>query len=253
MATVTGKTSLKIDDLINDQIIDAEVDPSGNLLFETRGGSVINAGQVAPRDSPTFTGDPKAPTPPTADNDTSIATTAYVRALVAQELATQRTQLLLDNHPVGSIYFTESPTNPSSIFGGTWVAYGSGRVPVGVDPTQTEFDVVGKTGGEKKHTILDTELPPHTHGMTHTHSTPNHTHPGINTGGNTLEWENAALAAGTVAGVRAAGDASITVNSGGAGTTGGASASVTGSGPGTNQGANVLQPYITCYMWKRTA
>jgi hypothetical protein len=30
--------------------------------------------------SPTFTGDPKAPTPATADNDTSIATTAYVQA-----------------------------------------------------------------------------------------------------------------------------------------------------------------------------
>jgi microcystin-dependent protein len=30
--------------------------------------------------SPTFTGDPKAPTPLTADNDTSIATTAYVKA-----------------------------------------------------------------------------------------------------------------------------------------------------------------------------
>jgi hypothetical protein len=30
--------------------------------------------------NPTFTGDPKAPTPPTADNDTSIATTAFVKA-----------------------------------------------------------------------------------------------------------------------------------------------------------------------------
>ena len=34
----------------------------------------------APLGSPTFTGDPKAPTPATADNDTSIATTAYVKA-----------------------------------------------------------------------------------------------------------------------------------------------------------------------------
>jgi hypothetical protein len=35
---------------------------------------------AAPLASPTFTGDPKAPTPATADNDTSIATTAYVQA-----------------------------------------------------------------------------------------------------------------------------------------------------------------------------
>jgi hypothetical protein len=34
----------------------------------------------APLASPTFTGDPKAPTPLTADNDTSIATTAFVKA-----------------------------------------------------------------------------------------------------------------------------------------------------------------------------
>ena len=37
----------------------------------------------APLTSPTFTGDPKAPTPATADNDTSIATTAYVKANLA--------------------------------------------------------------------------------------------------------------------------------------------------------------------------
>ena len=34
---------------------------------------------AAPLASPTFTGDPKAPTPTTADNDTSVATTAYVK------------------------------------------------------------------------------------------------------------------------------------------------------------------------------
>jgi hypothetical protein len=37
-------------------------------------------GNYAPIASPTFTGDPKAPTPATADNDTSIATTAFVKA-----------------------------------------------------------------------------------------------------------------------------------------------------------------------------
>lgn len=38
------------------------------------------AATYAPLASPTFTGDPKAPTPLTADNDTSIATTAFVKA-----------------------------------------------------------------------------------------------------------------------------------------------------------------------------
>lgn len=41
---------------------------------------IAGPGFVAPLASPTFTGDPKAPTPATADNDTSIATTAFVKA-----------------------------------------------------------------------------------------------------------------------------------------------------------------------------
>lgn len=42
-------------------------------------GSVIPA-TVAPLNSPTFTGDPKAPTATAGDDDTSIATTAFVQA-----------------------------------------------------------------------------------------------------------------------------------------------------------------------------
>ena len=37
----------------------------------------------APLASPTFTGDPKAPTPTAGDNDTSVATTAFVTAAIA--------------------------------------------------------------------------------------------------------------------------------------------------------------------------
>lgn len=47
------------------------------------GGPLSN---YAPLASPTFTGDPKAPTPLTADNDTSIATTAFVKAVAGSYL-----------------------------------------------------------------------------------------------------------------------------------------------------------------------
>lgn len=43
-------------------------------------------------------------------------------------------------YPVGSIYLSVNSTNPGSIFGGTWVAFGAGRVLVGVDAN--ELDVV---------------------------------------------------------------------------------------------------------------
>jgi hypothetical protein len=42
--------------------------------------AVGGGGGPIPTNSPVFTGDPQAPTPATADNDTSIATTAFVKA-----------------------------------------------------------------------------------------------------------------------------------------------------------------------------
>ena len=53
--------------------------------------------------------------------------------------------------PVDSIYFTASPVNPGSaggVFAGTtWVAWGEGQVPVGVDTGVPQFNTVEKTGG----------------------------------------------------------------------------------------------------------
>jgi microcystin-dependent protein len=52
-----------------------------------------------------------------------------------------------------------------------------GRVPVGADPTQTEFDVLGETGGEKTHLLTAAEMPTHSHTQdSHTHTQTAHTH-----------------------------------------------------------------------------
>ena len=68
-------------------------------------------------------------------------------------------------YPVGSIYINASvSTNPSTLFGfGTWVEFGKGRVLVGVDTGQTEFDTLGETGGAKTHTLTINEMPAHSH------------------------------------------------------------------------------------------
>ena len=38
-----------------------------------------------------------------------------------------------------------------------------GRVPVGLDTSDTSFDTLGETGGEKTHTLLEAEMPTHSH------------------------------------------------------------------------------------------
>src|ERR1035437_1690504 len=67
-------------------------------------------------------------------------------------------------YPVGCIYTTTVSTNPATVFGfGTWAAFGAGRVFVGLDAGQTEFNTNGETGGEKTHTLITAEMPAHTH------------------------------------------------------------------------------------------
>ena len=56
-------------------------------------------------------------------------------------------------YPVGSLYISTLSTNPATILGiGTWGAFGVGRVLVGIDPTDTDFDTVEDTGGAKTST-----------------------------------------------------------------------------------------------------
>ena len=84
---------------------------------------------------PTFTGTPSAPTASTGTSSTQIATTAFVQSA------------LVGAYPVGSIYMNATvATNPATLLGfGTWVAFGAGKVPIGLDATDTDFDTVGET------------------------------------------------------------------------------------------------------------
>jgi microcystin-dependent protein len=55
-------------------------------------------------------------------------------------------------------------TDPNAAFGvGNWLAFGTGRMLVGIDPKQNEFSTVGRTGGSKTHPLSVAEMPKHTH------------------------------------------------------------------------------------------
>lgn len=124
-------------------------------------------------------------------------------------------------YPVGSIYVSVVATNPGTLFGvGTWVAFGAGKVPVGLNAAETEFDTVEETGGAKTVSI------PHTHtGPSHQHDLSIVMDGYVSLGAYYWSDKAAQELAGT-------------------GATGGMSA----NDPHSN-----LQPYIVVYMWKRTA
>jgi len=135
-------------------------------------------------------------------------------------------------YPVGSIYTNAAvATNPNTLLGfGTWEAFGAGRVMVGINSSNTLFDTVGETGGN-----ADSIVPSHNHGITD----PGHQHtlPRILTGVSFYNFRteaNGFLSSTTATTLSAT--TGITINNEGV------------SATNTN-----YQPYITVYMWKRTA
>ena len=78
-------------------------------------------------------------------------------------LNTMQKELAKMFFPIGSTYITQDNTNPSTIFGfGTWERL-KGKVCLGLDEDDTNMNTIGKTGGEKTHTLTVNEKPSHAH------------------------------------------------------------------------------------------
>lgn len=150
----------------------------------------------------------------------------------------------LASWPVGSIFMNTSATSPTTLLGGgTWVRWGKGRMPVSLDEAQTEFDTAEETGGEKTVTLTEAQMPTHKHSGT-TNSTGDHTHGYYEDGTSGFIWSNNT---GSVRG-QEAGFTERQTNGAGV-----HSHTVTTENKGSSQAHNNLPPYITVYMWKRTA
>lgn len=70
-----------------------------------------------------------------------------------------------DIYPINSVRILADTADHSTDFGQAWERYGTGRVLVAYDTSQTEFDTIGKTGGEKMHTLTIEEMPSHSHNI----------------------------------------------------------------------------------------
>ena len=163
-------------------------------------------------------------------------------------------------YPVGSIYISVTDDTVAKVearYGGTWERFGTGKTLVGVDTSDTDFDTIEESAGVK---TID---------LSHSHTVNSHSHDagslnaGINlfvTGGRlyvdynqrggSKYSENYRAYVGSSTLSNSSHNETNTTGAGVVGSTGNAS-------PGTDSklsaSQSILQPYITVYMYKRTA
>ena len=145
-------------------------------------------------------------------NTTQVATTAFVK--------TATDAISPSAYPIGSIFTTvtayaDSAAVVAIVGGTTWVSFAAGKMLIGLDSSDTDFDTVEETGGAKTHTLTEAEMPAHTHSY------------------------DAHLGTGVSGPVSLDDRMPLTTSS------------TTSTGGGVAH--NNMPPYIAVYMWKRTA
>lgn len=130
-------------------------------------------------------------------------------------------------YPVGSIYMSINNTDPSILFGGKWEEWGAGRVPISVNKDDTNYNTAEMTGGSERKELRAMIG-------------------AVNSDTGTIGYRTAYPVTGEDMG-------SYTMlihgTSGGPGVFGANHTTPVKEVDGKD--LSLLQPYITCYMWKR--
>ncbi len=169
-------------------------------------------------------------------NTTQVATTAFVTtAVAAVDLSAV--------YPIGAIFTTVTAYANSAavvavIGGTTWVAFAAGKMLIGLDSSDTDFDTVEETGGAKTHTLTASEIPAHDHVYAKINGQGSGS--GVNFSGSStaLHYNYTKTDTDSVSATtnHARDESSIT----------------SGTYPG-GSAHSIMNPYIAVYMWKRTA
>ena len=123
-------------------------------------------------------------------------------------------------YPVGSIYMAYNHTDPSTLFGGTWVRIENAFLYA----TTADGVIDGTVKGESEHTLTVDEMPSHNHNISHT-----------------TDSESLGVAWGATK----SGSDGYTVAMGGS--------PIYARAKGGSQAHNNMPPYIEVSMWRRTA
>lgn len=123
-----------------------------------------------------------------------------------------------DIYPVGSIVTFYDTVDHSSFLGLTWTRFAAGKMVVGYDSSDTDFDTIGNTGGVKTVTLTVDQIPSHRHSA-------------------------------TSAGSRGKSQADTSGSSGYAWNSDGGYTGYSGGGKAHNN----MPPYITAALWRRIA
>ena len=168
-----------------------------------------------------------------------MATTAYTTTAIAAIPAVTAAVVNALAYPVGAIYTSIVSTNPATTLGiGTWTAFGAGRVLVGLNASDSDFDTVEETGGAKTHELTTAELPAHSH-TTFSDSTVSASSTTSNITSSSSVAKSTGQSSAYEGYITRAGTSAATLGK----------SSDTGSGTAHTN----VQPYIVVYFWKRTA
>ena len=140
------------------------------------------------------------------------------------KLATDALELA---YPVGSVYMNATvATDPATLLGfGTWATFGAGKVPVGIDLTDDDFDVVGSATNTNGTTgTKDSVVVSHSHDVTNAYWGSSGSDDPENN--NTFATKLPGASNQRTNTISSAGESGVSKN---------------------------LQPYIVVYMWTRTA